>query len=79
MNVCEISPSNPRKPASPVVLEDHPVTLGHLSFRTVGLVHSAMDDKAESRRSRALQSQGGQEDGLEEVIIEVKESQVVSG
>jgi len=67
--VCEISPSNTIA---------RPATLGNLSFVVVS-VHSTTDKDAESRCSRALQNRGGQEHGLEEVILEVKESQVVSG
>ena len=53
--------------------ESRPANLGHLSF-AVGPVHNTTDDEA-SQRWRALQSQGGQEPGLQEVILEVKESQ----
>ena len=67
-DICEISPSNASRLAGPVASEARPATLGHLSF-AVGPVHSATDNEAESQRSRALQSQGGQEHG--EVILEV--------
>jgi len=49
--------------------------LGHLSF-AVGPVHSTTDNEAESPGSRTLRSNVGQEHGLEEVILEAKESQV---
>jgi len=74
-DICEISPSNASKvAAAPVGSEARPATPGHLSFAGEP-VHSTTDNEAESQRSRALQSQGGQEHGLEEVILEVKESQ----
>ena len=77
-DICEIGPSNPSKLAGPVGSEARHATFGHLSFavRTVHL--SMMDNEAESQHSRALQSQDGQEDDLEEDILEVKaeESQV---
>jgi len=72
-DVCEISPSNAGRLAAPVASEVRPASLGHLPF-AVGPVHSTTDNEAESQRSRALESQGGQEHGLEEVILEVKES-----
>jgi len=74
-DVCEISPSNASKFVGPVASNARPAALGHLSF-PVGPVHSTTDDEAESQRSHALQSQGGQEHGLEEVILEIKEGQV---
>ena len=70
MDVCEFSPSNESKLAGPVASEARPATLGHRPF-AVGPVHSTTDDEAESQRSHALQSQGGEEHGLEEVIPEV--------
>ena len=76
-DICEISkisPTNASKLAPPVPSEARLANLGHLSS-AVGPVRSTTDDEAESQRSRALQSQGGQEHGLE-VILEVKESQV---
>jgi len=76
-DVCEISPSNAGRLAAPAGSEARPATFGHLSF-AAGPVHSTTDNEAESQRSRVLQSQGGQEHGLEEVILEVKESQVGS-
>jgi len=66
-DIFEISQSGAGKLVGPVVSEPCPTTLGHLSFE-VGPVHSTTDDEAESQRSRTLQSQGGQEHGLEEVI-----------
>ena len=69
-DVCEINPSNASKFAGPVGSEARPATLGHLSF-AVEPVHGAMDSKAGSQRSRALQSQGRHEHGLE-AILEVK-------
>ena len=75
-DICEIIPSNTSRLAEgPVVSEARPVTPGHLSF-AVGQVYSRTDHEAESQRSRVLQSQGGQEYGLEEIILEAKESQV---
>ena len=76
-DVCEISPSNASRFAGRAASDARPATFGHLSF-AVEPVHSTMDNEVESQRSRALQSQGGQERGLEELILEVKESQVVS-
>jgi len=81
MDVCEINPSDAGKLVAPVgsdTSEARPATSGHLSF-AVGSVHSTTDNETESQRSRALQSQGGQEHGLEEVILEVTESQGTSG
>ena len=75
VDVCEISPSNASKLRGPVASEARPATFGHLSF-AAGPVHSTTDDEAESQCSRALQSQGGQEYGIEEVILEVQERQV---
>jgi len=74
-DVCEISLSNTSKVVGPVLSEARPATLGHLSF-AVGPVHIKTDNEAKSQRSRALQSEGGQEYGLEEVILEVKESHI---
>ena len=73
-DVWEISPSNARRLAGPVASETRHATLGHLSF-AVESVHSMTDDEAESQRLHTLQSQSGQEHGLEEVIPEAKESQ----
>ena len=72
MDVCDVSPSNAGKLVGPAASEARPATLGHLSFAR-GPVYST-DNEAESQRSRALQSQGGQDHGLE-VIPEVKESE----
>ena len=74
-DICEISPSNASKLAAPVASEARPATLGHFSF-VVGPVHPTTSGEAESQLSRGLQSQGGQEHGLEEITLEVKESQV---
>jgi len=76
-DVCEISPSIDDRLAGPVASEARPATLGHLSF-AVGPVHTTRNNEAESQRSHALWSQGGQEqlEGVEEVILEVNESQV---
>jgi len=76
-DICETNPSNAIKLAGLVASEPRSATLGHLSF-AVGPVHSTTDDKAESQRSRALQTQARQEHALEAVILEVKESQVSS-
>ena len=73
-DICEIGPPNASQLAGPVASEARPATLGHLSF-AVGPVHTT-DDEAESQRSCVLQSQGGQEHGLQDVILEVKENQV---
>ena len=62
-DVCEISPSDASRLAGPLACESRPATLGRLSF-AVGLVHTA-GNEAGSQRSRALQSQGRQERGLE--------------
>ena len=71
-DVCEIGPSNPSKFMSPVAVEACPATLGRPPY-VVGPVHNiTMDNEAESQRSRALQSHGGQEHGLYEDILEVK-------
>ena len=72
VDVCEINLFNTSgKLRAPVASEARPGTLGPLSF-AIGPIHSKTDDEAESRRSRVLQSQGGQEHGLEDVILEVK-------
>jgi hypothetical protein len=72
-NVCEISPSNASQLAAPEASEVGPGPLGHLSV-AVEPIYGTTDNQAESQRSCALQSQGGQEHGLEEIILEVKES-----
>jgi len=74
-DICEISPSNATKLRGPVASDARPATLGHFSF-AVGSVHRTTDNEVESQRSRMLERQGGPEHGLEEVILEVKESQV---
>ena len=75
MDVCEISPSNTSKFPGRVA---RPAILGHLSPLPSGQsIHSTMDVEAGPLRSRALQSQGGQEYGLlGELILEVKESHI---
>ena len=76
VNVCEIGTSNASKLARPMASEPRPAALGRLSF-VLGPVHGTTDsEEAESQRSRALQSQGGQEHSMGEVIHEVKEHQV---
>ena len=72
-DICEISSSNASELAAPVASEARPTTLGHLSF-VVGPVYSTMDNAAESQRSRALQSQGGQGYDLEGAVLGVNES-----
>ena len=72
MDVCETSPSNASGPMGPVASQARSTTSGRLSF-AVGPGHSTTDSEVESQRSRALQSQGGEEHGLEEVILELKE------
>ena len=71
-DICEIGLSNASKPAGPVASEARPATLGRLSF-AVGPVHTMTDDEAEYQRWQALQSQYGQEHGLEEVVLEGKD------
>ena len=68
-DICEISPSNASRLVGPVASAVRPGTLGRLSF-AVGTVHSSTDNEAQPRRSRALQSQGGLEYDLEEVLLE---------
>ena len=76
VDVCEINLSNTSgKLGAPVGSEALPGTLGRISF-AIGPVHSKTDDEAESQRSRVFQSQGGQENRPEQVILEVKESHV---
>ena len=74
-DVCEIDPSSASKVGAPVASEAHLATFGHLSF-AIGPVYSTIDGEGESQRSRVSQSQGGPGRVLEEVIREVKESQV---
>ena len=59
-DICEIGPSNTSKLAAPVASEAHPVTSSSLQY------------KVESQLSYALQSQGGQEHGLEVIILNVR-------
>jgi len=73
--ICEIGPLNASTLAGPVASEPRPATLGQLSF-AVWPVHSMTDKEAESQRSRTLQSQGGQEYGLVEIILDENDSQV---
>ena len=77
-DICEISPSIATKLAArgPVTSKARPVTLGHLSFAVEPVHASTADNEAESQRSRTLRSQDGQEKGLEEAILEVKEPQI---
>ena len=63
-DICEISPSNASRLAGSVASAARPATLERLSF-AVGTVHSPADNESELQRSRALQSQGGQEYDLE--------------
>ena len=72
-DICEISPSNESRLAGPVASAARPATLGCLSF-AVGIVHSSTDSEADAQHPRALQSQGGQEYDLEEVILEENKS-----
>ena len=67
-DVWEISSPNAGRPGGPVASEIRHATLGHLSF-AVGLVYSGTDNE----EHHALQSQSGQEHGLE-VILEAKDS-----
>ena len=69
----DICPSNANRFTSLVASEARPATLRQLSF-AVGPIHSRTDNEAESQRSRASHRQGGQEHGLEKIIIEVEES-----
>jgi len=75
MDVCEISLSNASNGTGPVASEVHPEALGQLSF-AVRPVHSTTNNEAESHCSPVLQSNIGQEHGLEKVIPEAKENQV---
>ena len=67
VDVCESGTSNASKLAHSMPSEPRPATLGCLSF-VLGPVHSTTDDEAESQRSRALQSQGGQGSSLGEAM-----------
>jgi len=72
-DICEVSSAT--KIAGPAPPESRPATLGHLSF-AVGPMHSTIDIELESQWPPALQSQDGEEHGIEKVILEMKESQV---
>ena len=72
-DICESSSSNASRLVGPVASELRPATLGPLSF-AVGPAHSTTDNEAESQYLGALQIQGGQEHGLEVILVEVKES-----
>ena len=72
-DICEISPSNAIKFAGPVASEARPATLGHLSFAP-GPIDTMVDNEPEYQRPRALQSKGGKGHGVEEAILEVRES-----
>ena len=74
----EISPSNVSQIAGPVASEDCPAILGHLFF-TASQIHSTMDSEVESQPLWALRAQDGQEHESENVIVEVKESQLQVG
>jgi len=74
-DVCEISPSNASKGVGPIASDARAATLGHISF-AVGPIHSMTDSEYESQRSRASQSEDGQERGLEKGILDVKGSRV---
>ena len=74
-NICEISEISPSNATAPVASEARRKSLGPVSF-TVRPVYSTTADETESQRSSTLQSQGGQEYGLDEVIFGVQESQV---
>ena len=76
-DICEICTLSLNKIAGPVASEARPAASGRLSF-VVGQVHSTtvMGGEPESQLSHSLQRQGGQEHGLEVVILEVKEGQV---
>jgi hypothetical protein len=73
-DICEINPSNASKLAGLVASEARPATVGPLL--AVGLAHIPVDNEAGSQPLRTLQIQGGREHDLEQVILEVKESQV---
>ena len=75
MDVYGISLSNAPELASPVASEARPATSGRFSL-VVWPIHSTTDNEAGFQRSCALQSQGGQERGPEEVLLKAKENQV---
>ena len=68
-DICEINTSNA------AAFEAHLATSGHLSSAT-GPVRTTMNNAADSQHPRALQSHGGRELGLEDILREVKDSQV---
>ena len=72
VDVCDIIPSNASKLMGPVAPEARPATLGRLPYLVRPVHTTTMDDEAESQRSRALQSHGRQERGLDEDILEVE-------
>ena len=73
IDVCEIGSLYASKPTGLVASGARSTTLEHLSF-AVGPVHSTTDIiEMKSQSSRTLQSPGGQEQGLEGVILGVKE------
>ena len=74
-DVCEISPLNASQLAGPVVSEARSHLQANSPLRcVVRPVHSTMDDKSGFQCLHALQSQGGQEHSLEEIILKVKKS-----
>jgi len=76
IDVCEIGPSNASKFAGAVSSEARGATSGHLSF-PVEQIRTTMDSESVFLHSRALWGRDGQGHGLEKVILEVKESQLV--
>ena len=66
-DIYEISQSNTSKIEGPVASETLPATLGHLSFEVGSVNDSTTDNKTESQRRGALESQGWQEHDLEMV------------
>jgi hypothetical protein len=75
MDVCQISLQNASNIAGPVTSDARPATLGHLSF-AAGPLHTTTENEAEYLPSRTLWSQGREEHGFEEAIVEVNESRV---
>ena len=71
-DIYEVSPLDASKLAGTVGSEARLATLGYLSF-AVRPIHSTMDAGAESQDLCVLQSQCGQEYGLEKVLLKVKE------
>ena len=72
-DICEISPSIANRMAGPAASETYLANLGHLSL-AVAPIHGTTDNEAESQRPRALQARYGQEHGLTDSMLEVKES-----